>query len=128
MFLFFNASATTVLYTYGHTRSLHDALPILNFRSGTGKLADIFAGIDSAEQRMCRRKYWRGASQQPSTLTTRIQHRTPPMPYRPIGKRTEEHTSELQSLMRSSYAVLSLEKKKHKRNMQRKNTEKYSKR
>src|SRR3546814_8441540 len=30
-----------------------------------------------------------------------------------IGLRSEEHTSELQSLMRSSYAVFCLKKKKH---------------
>src|SRR3546814_9896486 len=30
-----------------------------------------------------------------------------------IGERSEEHTSELQSLMRISYAVFCLEKKKH---------------
>src|SRR3546814_17685120 len=28
MFLFFNGTATTRIYTYGHTLSLHDALPI----------------------------------------------------------------------------------------------------
>src|SRR3546814_12909141 len=28
--LFFNEPATTEIYTYGHTLSLHDALPILN--------------------------------------------------------------------------------------------------
>src|SRR3546814_2936069 len=32
--------------------------------------------------------------------------------YRPAGKRSEEHTSELQSLMRISYAVFCLKKKK----------------
>src|SRR3546814_8794101 len=32
------------------------------------------------------------------------------------GVRSEEHTSELQSLMRNSYAVLCLQKKKHNRN------------
>src|SRR3546814_7312151 len=32
----------------------------------------------------------------------------------PPTSRSEEHTSELQSLMRNSYAVLCLEKKKHK--------------
>src|SRR3546814_6369236 len=31
----------------------------------------------------------------------------------PIGKRSEEHTSELQSLMRNSYAVFCLQKKNH---------------
>src|SRR3546814_1665274 len=33
-----------------------------------------------------------------------------------IGQRSEEHTSELQSLMRSSYAVFCLKKKKYNRN------------
>src|SRR3546814_8869890 len=32
----------------------------------------------------------------------------------PLGLRSEEHTSELQSLMRISYAVFCLQKKKHK--------------
>src|SRR3546814_1391678 len=32
---------------------------------------------------------------------------------RPVGNRSEEHTSELQSLMRISYAVFCLKKKKH---------------
>src|SRR3546814_1799246 len=34
--------------------------------------------------------------------------------YTPDGNRSEEHTSELQSLMRISYAVFCLKKKKHK--------------
>src|SRR3546814_6246597 len=34
----------------------------------------------------------------------------------PISRRSEEHTSELQSLMRISYAVLCLNKKNHKSN------------
>src|SRR3546814_5391956 len=33
----------------------------------------------------------------------------------PVTDRSEEHTSELQSLMRISYAVFCLKKKKHKR-------------
>src|SRR3546814_8451852 len=37
---------------------------------------------------------------------------------RPIGKRSEEHTSELQSLMRISYAVFCLKKKKTKMHKQ----------
>src|SRR3546814_19726870 len=32
---FFNVTATTGIYTYGHTLSLHDALPITGSRSGT---------------------------------------------------------------------------------------------
>src|SRR3546814_8616442 len=33
-----------------------------------------------------------------------------------LGERSEEHTSELQSLMRISYAVFCLKKKKHNKN------------
>src|SRR3546814_10632018 len=33
-----------------------------------------------------------------------------------LGQRSEEHTSELQSLMRNSYAVCCLKKKSHKQN------------
>src|SRR3546814_7897036 len=36
----------------------------------------------------------------------------------PVRDRSEEHTSELQSLMRISYAVFCLKKKKHKQNKQ----------
>src|SRR3546814_2548120 len=36
--------------------------------------------------------------------------------YEPSDQRSEEHTSELQSLMRTSYAVFCLKKKKHIRN------------
>src|SRR3546814_9764883 len=40
------------------------------------------------------------------------QHAGLPRPH-PAQRRSEEHTSELQSLMRISYAVFSLKKKKH---------------
>src|SRR3546814_4656274 len=36
-------------------------------------------------------------------------------PLDPVNRRSEEHTSELQSLMRISYAVFCLKKKKHNR-------------
>src|SRR3546814_2085319 len=38
-----------------------------------------------------------------------------PNPSRPISRRSEEHTSELQSLMRISYAVFCLKKKNQKK-------------
>src|SRR3546814_5495178 len=53
---------------------------------------------------------------QPKSLRSRRQSQPPP---RPID-RSEEHTSELQSLMRISYAVFCLKKKK------KKNTNKYT--
>src|SRR3546814_4443725 len=41
-----------------------------------------------------------------------------------IGGRSEEHTSELQSLMRNSYAVFCLKKKKNKQRISQHNTTK----
>src|SRR3546814_3664459 len=53
---------------------------------------------------------WQSASVRPlgckSFLTLRVQHER-------AADRSEEHTSELQSLMRISYAVFCLKKKKH---------------
>src|SRR3546814_4536138 len=77
-FFCFNDTATTESYTYRHTLSLHDALPIsvavnLSFRRNESNTAFL--------------SHW---------LT-----RQPPA-------RSEEHTSELQSLMRISYAVFCL--------------------
>src|SRR3546814_15967145 len=91
---FFNDTATTAIYTYGHTLSLHYALPICRRRRG--------------RRNIC-----------PST-----RHRSTPCPARRIAggspcnpapdipARSEEHTSELQSLMRISYAVFCLTKTK----------------
>src|SRR3546814_13955985 len=38
MYLFFNDTATTEIYTYGHTLSLHDALPICGVEIGDLKV------------------------------------------------------------------------------------------
>src|SRR3546814_5870609 len=81
--LFFcNDTATTEIYTYGHTLSLHDALPISVVFAGGHDRERPVAGLEDDDGR----------------------HQ---------GGRSEEHTSELQSLMRISYAVFCL-KKKHK--------------
>src|SRR3546814_16981774 len=74
---FCNDSATTDIYTYCHTLSLHDALPF-------------------SQDHLARR---------PITITA-------PAPPQSTSGRSEEHTSELQSLMRTSYAVFCLKKKK----------------
>src|SRR3546814_12529263 len=78
LFFFFSDTATTEIYTYCHTLSLHGALPISPRRP-------------------------------PPTA-----RRTKPPPRaakQPPRKRSEEHTSELQSLIRFSYAVFCLKKK-----------------
>src|SRR3546814_13588819 len=84
---FFNDTATTEIYTYLHTLSLHDALPIF--------------GGDIACCHECDGNAKRQAQQ-------RRQNRN----LHAFQKRSEEHTSELQSLMRISYAVFCLKKKK----------------
>src|SRR3546814_9986574 len=64
-----------------------------------------------------RRRSWRPtgrAAQRPAQ----------PGPARGRAGRSEEHTSELQSLMRISYAVFCLKKKKNKKNNMRSNTHK----
>src|SRR3546814_13097000 len=95
---FFNDTATTEIYTYGHTLSLHDALPIWP-RVSTGSASeDIGIPLDP-----------NGPS--PEDLVAAGD----------VGDgfaRSEEHTSELQSLMRISYAVFCLKKKKNKANKQ----------
>src|SRR3546814_4645584 len=50
---------------------------------------------------------WRGVRAAASAVRDRFT-----MPHPPHGGRSEEHTSELQSLMRISYAVFCLKKKK----------------
>src|SRR3546814_1409637 len=100
----FHDTATTEIYTYGHTLSLRDALPIWK-----------------ASKMLC---CWSAAMPIPESCTVNAM----PAPGWPTtdrqtvpcsvnftaldSRRSEEHTSELQSLMRISYAVFCLQKKK----------------
>src|SRR3546814_16106651 len=90
---FLNDTAPTEIYTYLHTLSLHDALPILLDDEGRQKHLE---GIPM--RRMG------DAEQDVGALVVFL-----------AGPRSEEHTSELQSLMRISYAVFCLKKKTQKR-------------
>src|SRR3546814_7546558 len=98
--LLFNDTSTTEIYTYCHTRSLHDALPICSVRqhqgpSGPVPEPDHPGGLRAAlGPEGAHGDLLRGRHQ--DFLRTR----------------SEEHTSELQSLMRISYAVFCLKKKK----------------
>src|SRR3546814_20927077 len=85
---FFNYTATTEIYTYCHTLSLHDALPI---SPGTNPAAP---------------KPHPTASLYVGDLNKFVFS-----PLLATLVRSEEHTSELQSLMRISYAVFCLKKK-----------------
>src|SRR3546814_1711105 len=104
LFFFFYDTPTTVIYTYGHTISLHDALP-----------------ISSSPIRMRAMRWsircWRSQSRARSprwalSATSVITPIDPGEVRQQKGGRSEEHTSELQSLMRKSYAVFCLQKKK----------------
>src|SRR3546814_10395112 len=99
---FFNDTATTEIYTYLHTLSLHDARPIYlsalcRTRRHTGP--DRHPGS------------W-GHAARPGEVDTEAR-----------AERSEEHTSELQSLMRISYAVFCLKKKNYTNKMSINNTQ-----
>src|SRR3546814_5646329 len=103
-------TATTEIYTYSHTLSLPAALPIYRWRQS-----------DPADPRDRRRRRDRGLEQggRHRLQAHRRYHtrgRRARGPSWPVGlaarnPRSEEHTSELQSLMRISYAVFCLKKK-----------------
>src|SRR3546814_17301475 len=97
LFFFFNDTATTEIYTYGHTLSLHDALPIF------GPTKNPFSWPCKVKPRPSI------TSSAPSSAHFAIQPST--LSLCACVKRSEEHTSELQSLMRISYAVFCLKKK-----------------
>src|SRR3546814_8600359 len=101
-FLFFNDTATTEIYTYCHTLSLHDALPILvHFAVGERR---VCAGGTAPIHRV---EFCDGISRQ----RQRFQNEQVFALVELDRNRSEEHTSELQSLMRISYAVFCLKKK-----------------
>src|SRR3546814_14110172 len=111
-FFVFNAPSTTDTYTYCHTLSLHDSRPIF------GHLAAPRDGRDrdAVHQYLFRRDRIGGPGvsgrrgKQGGGKSERgvgyAHGATMPRP----AQRSEEHTSELQSLMRTSSAVLCLKK------------------
>src|SRR3546814_2036765 len=120
LFFVFNDTATTEIYTYGHTLSLHDALPIfrtLQQETGTALIMithDLGVVAEIAD-RVAVMYAGRIAESGPvEAIFDDPQH-----PYTiglmssipSLAGRSEEHTSELQSLMRISYAVFCLKKK-----------------
>src|SRR2546429_4327237 len=92
-FFFFNDTATTEIYTL----SLHDALPISPWAF------HLVASLDSFTQ-------WLPGFVSP-ILCTYVHHNSPPASPSPLPRRSEEHTSELQSRLHLVCRLL-LEKKK----------------
>src|SRR3546814_5849167 len=112
LFCFLNDTATTEVCTYCHTLSLHYGLPISINDAAVLSILDVtrdagirvqlgggirdLAGIESwLEDGIDRVILGTAAVKNPAL----------------VRERSEEHTSELQSLMRISYAVLCLKKK-----------------
>src|SRR3546814_15855119 len=101
---FFNDTATTEIYTYGPTLARHDALPSWGRHQPAAARG---ARVDRTRPRRPARRHRdrdEGADLRQSPRPGDLARTARP-------RRTEEHTSELQSLMRSSYAVFCLHKK-----------------
>src|SRR3546814_15429196 len=101
---FFNDTATTEIYMKRHKFSLHDSIP-----SSNEWASEMIAEVNATSAGSASRSATKLRSiLTPSTGTRRRWLK----PEKPVPKRSEEHTSELQSLMRISYAVFCLKKKK----------------
>src|SRR3546814_8221207 len=112
-YFFFNDTSTTYIYTYCHTLSLHDALPI----SGARRRGRRPRQSNRRRARLCRRRrpqfHRRRGRRRQCPAPGRLDAQAAPLcPGHRKGLRSEEHTSEVQSLMRISYAVFCLKKKK----------------
>src|SRR3546814_2336693 len=129
--VFFNDTATTEIYTYGHTLSLHDALPI--YIRDARAVADRLGFAHHVHDHESRFRdtvidqfadeYLNGRTPIPCVRCNMGVKFTDLFALaKDLGadclatghyvRRSEEHTSELQSLMRTSYAVLGLKTKK----------------
>src|SRR3546814_5671960 len=111
-FFFLHDQGALEFYTYGHTLSLHDALPIseidvvvflVSRHFGLKNFGGLYGGLLAALSI--------GTALGP-LAAAQIYDRTGSYEMF-LWLRSEEHTSELQSLMRISYAVFCLKKKKN---------------
>src|SRR3546814_7710276 len=106
VFFFLNATATTYIYTYLHTLSLHDALPICSALCRNtltpGRRRIVLHGRRLHGSAWTSHRDGRQLSQRRQGFVI--------FGCRGASARSEEHTSELQSLMRNSYAVFCLKK------------------
>src|SRR3546814_8517206 len=118
MFLFFVLSnpATTEIYTYCHTLSLHDALPIYP----NSWLGSEVRGWHMDDPEVAFPLFERAQALGIKVIAI---HKAVPLGPVPMEHyrvddidRSEKHTSELQSLMRISYAVSCLNKKQTQKN------------
>src|SRR3546814_958356 len=115
--LCFNDTATPEIYTYGHTRSLHDALPISLLVAGVTAQRDHAVFEHQRRGGVGVGRDQRAGAQRVGPCTGfgqgGVGAEFVKQGARAIEReaRSEEHTSELQPLMRISYAVFCLKKK-----------------
>src|SRR3546814_5484101 len=112
-------SASTDIYTYGHTLSLHDVHPILAIICHSTLPVTFSRGGARGNTRarilwiFREDKEWTAAARCnfPTARRCFITATAAPGKSRSSrrSRRSEEHTSELQSLMRNSYAVFCLQ-------------------
>src|SRR3546814_1561219 len=118
LFVFFDDTATTEVYTYGHTLSLPDALPICYAVPPDAPCRPGRAPPSPAGRAPARRAAGAAGHRRRSAPPSGAgRSRSSGTPCWSDGgwpaRRSEEHTSELQSLMRISYAVFCLQKTNH---------------
>src|SRR3546814_3011764 len=106
----FKDSATTEIYTYLHTHSLHDSLPITNHKQHPAQLITNNHNIPSPKRQGPLQASYRVFLVGNHLLN--VPHVDAPEGFSDsqLAHRSEEHTSELQSLMRISYAAFCLNK------------------
>src|SRR3546814_5326480 len=101
-------TATTEIYTYVHTLSLRDALPYSRVKVVSDR--DWIVTLDvSADEYYSSEQVKRALVRYPIKVV-RLDIDPEHNPFGPALDRSEEHKSELQSLMRNSYAVFCLKK------------------
>src|SRR3546814_3930178 len=118
IFFFFTDTATTEIYTYLHTLSLHDALPIHAIQQQHPGLPVIILTANGTIPDAVKATQQGVFSYLVKPFEAKVLLGTLEKAVEQSGLRSEEHTSELQSLMRSSYAVFCLKKKKKRKQQQ----------
>src|SRR3546814_7885013 len=108
---FFKETATTEICTSRHPLSLHDALPILASRVADRPLTEAIAQFLDGQWRHYLTQTWLRDGADSARHRAAIALGDAMVQVDTDAARSEEHTSELQSLMRISYAVFCLKKK-----------------
>src|SRR3546814_15703163 len=109
---FVNDMATTESRTVKHTLALHDALPILHVKAGGRGMTEqtVVVGAGPAGIRSAQTLVEHGIRPLLVDEAPKVGGQIYRQPPAELKRRSEEHTSELQSLMRTSYAVLCVNK------------------